>query len=74
MPQDYSEEKLPTFSQYLEVAVETGLSVIFDIREPHVDHPYHGEYINRSLDVIASSAIDHRKVGVLSTFTTNCEG
>lgn len=65
-PQEYGEEKVPMFSQYLEVAVEAGTSVIFDVREPHVDHPYHGEYINLTLEVLVYSGIDMGKVSAHS--------
>ena len=38
--------------------------MIFDLREPPVGHPYHKTYLNKTLDSIVSSGIQHDKVRV----------
>lgn len=58
----YSQQRLPTFLQFLELAKKRGKIVIFDLREPPVGHAYHKMYINQTLGSIAASGIQHDKV------------
>ena len=53
---------MPSLQQYLLVAKEHGMIVIFDVREPNVAHPFHEHYINTSLNTILASGIQHSKV------------
>ena len=56
-------QKIPTFSQLLRVAMESGEAVMFDLYRPADDHPWRNRYINATLDAIVKSGIDQRKVG-----------
>ena len=58
----YSQQRLPSFQQFLELAKKRGKIAIFDLREPPVGHVYHKKYINQTLGTIAASGIQHDKV------------
>lgn len=55
-------QHMPTFSQYLEVAVRKGRTVIFDVNEPPVGHPYHHNYLNRTVAEIVAAGVPPHKV------------
>ena len=55
---------MPSLYQYLLVAKEREMTVIFDIREPNVAHPFHGDYINASLRAVLASGLQLTKVRV----------
>ena len=55
-------QTIPTFTQLLQIAVESGKFVMFDLYQPAEDHPWHSQYINVTLDAIVKSGIDQRKV------------
>ena len=60
----YSQQRLPNFQQFLELAKKRGKIVIFDLREPPVGHNYHKMYINQTLGSVTASGIEHDKVRV----------
>lgn len=64
LPKGFSEERMPSLYQYLLVAKEHEMTVIFDIREPNVAHPFHGDYINASLRAVLASGMQLTKVRV----------
>ena len=53
---------MPTFADFLEIAKQRKLNVIFDITEPPVDHPHYDTYGNKTLEVVIASGIDLRTV------------
>ena len=53
---------MPTLNDYLQVAKEHGMTIVFDLREPNTAHPHHDSYINTSLKTVLSSGITHSKV------------
>jgi len=59
-------QRLPTFRQFLAIAERTGKSVIFDVNEPPVGHPYHLSYLNRTLEEVLDSGLPHNKVCLLT--------
>lgn len=59
---EFDNELLPSLEQYLSVAKEKKMIAVFDVREPNVAHPYHGQYLNRSLKAILKSGIKQSKV------------
>ena len=64
LPQEFTKELLPTLKEYLSVAKDHGMTIIFDLSEPNPAHPYHDGYINASLNAVLSSGISHSKVCV----------
>lgn len=58
----FKSQTIATFKKFLEVAKNAGKSVIFDLNEPPVGHPYHETYINRTLSDIIASGISLNKV------------
>ena len=60
----FSQQHLPTFRQFLDLARKTGKIVIFDLREPPVGHVHHRMYINLTLKSIAAAGVQHDKVRV----------
>ena len=61
-PQDRTLYQLPTFRQYLDVAVENKKFIIFDLYKPPKGHPFHTRYLNRTLQDIVASGIPHEQV------------
>ena len=53
---------MPTLNDYLQVAKEHGMTIIFDLREPNTAHPYHDSYVNTTLKTVLSSGISLSKV------------
>lgn len=56
------DERVPTLAEFLEIAKQKKLNVIFDISEPPVDHPHHDTYGNKTLEAVVASGIDLRTV------------
>ncbi|CAI8006943.1 Glycerophosphoinositol inositolphosphodiesterase GDPD2 [Geodia barretti] len=62
LPQEFAKELMPTLNDYLQVAKEHGMTIIFDLREPNTAHPYHDSYVNTTLKTVLSSGISLSKV------------
>ena len=55
-------QQIPTFSKLLQVAMESGKAVMFDLYRPADDHPWRNQHINATLDAVVKSGIDQHKV------------
>lgn len=58
----FQSQLVPTFGQFLDVAVKNGKSVIFDVTEPPVGHPHHHDYLNRTLEALVAAGVPQNKV------------
>ena len=58
----FEAQVIPTFNQFLEVAVRTEKIAIFDVSEPPVGHPYHHTYLNRTVAEIVAAGVPPHKV------------
>jgi glycerophosphoryl diester phosphodiesterase len=55
-------QHIPTFRQFLDVAVREGKIIIFDVNEPPVGHPYHHTYLNKTIAEILAAGVPPHKV------------
>jgi hypothetical protein len=62
LAREFSQELIPRLQQYLHVAKEHGMTIIFDVTEPNIAHPLHDHYLNISLNAVLSSGIHPSKV------------
>ena len=61
----YEDQRIPTFTQFLDVAKENDKVVIFDVIVPPVGHPYHHSFLNKTTQLITASGFPHSKVRTL---------
>ena len=58
----FAEQTLPMFSDYLRIAKQSGMVVMFDVTKPPVGHAHHSRYLNITLETIMKSGIPLKKV------------
>lgn len=56
----YAEEGIPRLEQYLELAEQHGKIILYDLYDPPEGHPYHGEVLENSLELLKAAQLGQR--------------
>ncbi|KAK3588449.1 hypothetical protein CHS0354_025105 [Potamilus streckersoni] len=58
----YANQTVALFSELLQVVKENKLNLMFDVMQPHIDHPFYDITIHRIIEEIINSSVPHEQI------------